>query len=133
MKRKVPKKTYISRFVMHDAVISVWAVTNTDSSHIYYGWKKDGYITMHISLNGNWNEVVKAALHEVMELALGLFHAQYEPSFTALRSLNSDRYVFQFNHPMFCQITDHVGDMLAYLLPELKSLHDKIIKKNKGV
>lgn len=129
---KKDKLIRVGRYIMHDAVTTVWADPCNESSHIDQGWTDEGYLKVVVSIKASeWKDVLENAIHEVGELAFRLFHGCYTPDFTGLRPWNTDRYMFMFSHSQWSMMAQHMGDYLAFLLPDLRDIYLKERKRIK--
>lgn len=122
----------VGRYVMHDTPFTVVLTTECLGGDVDYGWgsiKEDRtFIVMHIGMNESFGNVMKTVVHEVMEMSIRMAKGAYAPSFNILARDDSDRFHFFMSHFQFTEACDHAGDVLTYLIPDLKRCW-RILKK----
>ena len=124
----------VGRYTMHDNTIDVYYDPNDESGTARFGWTDSGFIRIVIGgRDTKWAGVAGTALHELMEVSFRLVRAGFEPIFSSLNRRDTGRFRFFLDHDQFTESCQHVGDVLAFLLPDLYRVHKEHTKKGKRI
>lgn len=127
--RPCGNRVRVGRYVMRDSPIEVYLDRNEDGGSVHFAWAPRAYITMNLGFDSRWTAMVRVALHEVVETALGQVRAAYRPAFSVLQREDTACYRFFMDHDQFTEAMDSCGDMLSYMLPDLKVVWQKMRRK----
>lgn len=124
------KPVYIGRYCLFGSPIVFEGVEGREGNG-YSGWTPTSYLRVEIGLDGEWNEVLEIALHEVTEFGMILAGCGLKP-FRFLGRKDASMYHYYINHEQFTEVMQNVAEVMQYLLPELKRVWLKREWKKKG-
>lgn len=125
------KKILVGRYAMNKGSVVLSFDRETGDSSADHGWyEKLGYcarVVVGIRDKG-WPQVVRAVLHELLELSTVRERCHYHGSGTLL-PVPADSYLIVMTHPEFTRVVDEAGDALAYALDDARRVFNRLKKK----
>ena len=123
------KPILLGRYTIFCNTFRVYVDPGDESSHAMFGWSDAGFVNVTIGIRGlTWNRVVASTLHEVMEVGMRLNKNCLEPV-CGLNRYDTGRFRFLMDHDQYTEVVQEVGDVLAFLLPDLAKVYNKVTKK----
>lgn len=122
------KPLLIGRYTIFCNTFRVYMDPGDASSHAVFSWSPEGFVRISVGIRGHtWCQVVSSALHEVLEVGLRLKGCCLEPVCGLPRN-DTGRFRFHMDHDQYTEVVQEVGDVLAFLLPDLAKAYNKQTK-----
>ena len=127
------KKIFVGRYAMNKGSVVLFLDPSTIDSSASHGWTENaGYAAEAVVgiKDAKWPQVVRAMLHEFLELSAVRERCHYHGS-GLLLPVPTDSYLIVMTHPEFTRVVDEAGDALAYALDDARKIFDKLNKTKK--
>lgn len=119
MRRHKDPRIRVGRYTMFSNTMRVYYDPLDESGRAVFGWSDEGFISITLGGRGcGWSELVGTMLHELLEVALRLNNNCLEPV-TGLARHDTGRFRFHLDHDQFTAVCREVGDVAAFLQPDL--------------
>ena len=121
------KKIFVGRYAMNRGTVVLHLDPGVSGGSGSHGWYEGSGYCADVSIGAldlEWPQLVRALLHELLELSALRERCHYHGSGTLL-PVPVDSYLLVMDHPQFTRVVDEAGDALAYALPDMEKAWKK--------